>query len=296
MKVFVTGATGFVGSAVVHELLQNGHQVIGLARNEKAATKLTQIGATTILGDLENIESLKNGATTADAIIHTGFIHDFTRFQEVGLIDCRAITTMGSAIEGTDKPFIITSASDLIQSDKPVVENDKPLAFNNPRMSEEAADLLTLKGVRMGIVRLPTTVHGDGDHGFILSLIDIAREKGVSAFIGDGNNLWPAVNRLDAAKLFRLAIEHPFAAGARFHAVAESGIPFKNIADSIAAKLSISTTSLGEEDAGIHFGWLKQFVESNNRVSSDYTQQFLDWTPTNKDLLGDIETGTYFNI
>jgi len=296
MKVFVTGATGFVGTAVVQELLANGHQVLGLARSEESANKLIAAGAEVHRGDLNNFESLKSGAELSDAVIHLGFVHDFTRFEEMCQLDGKVIETIGASLLGTDKPFLITSGTALFSKDG--VTTEKELSVNNPHpriATENAADAVAAKGVKVAVIRLAPSVHGKGDIiGFVPTSIHIAREKGVSAFINEGNNFWPAVHRLDAAKLYQLALEKPFESGTRYHAVAEQGIPFKNIATFIAEKLKVPVVSLTNNEAAEHFGWFAHFAKLNNLTSSEETKATLDWNPQHPTLEEDLQENVYF--
>ncbi|MFW0714822.1 SDR family oxidoreductase [Pedobacter sp. N23S346] len=296
MKVFVTGATGFVGSAVVKELITAGHQVLGLARNETAEKALLLVGAEVHKGDLEDLESLRKGANAADGIIHTGFIHDFTRFKAVCEIDRVAIETIGNEITGTDKPFIVTSGT-LIVSPGQLATEDKLPDYNgqNPRIaSEKAVDALAAKNVRISVVRLSPSVHGEGDlHGFIPMLIDIARQKGSSAYIEDGANQWTAVHRLDAAVLFRLALEQA-RPGARFHGVAEESITFKSIAEAIGKQLNLPIVSKSKDEVAAHFGWFEHFASINGPASGKLTRQHLHWEPQYSGLIQDLEQGIYF--
>lgn len=294
MKVFITGATGFVGSAVVKELIAAGHQVLGLARSEASAAKLIAAGAEVHRGDLEDLSSLQSGAAAADGVIHTGFIHDFSRFAEVCEVDKLAIETIGKVLEGTDKPFLVTSGSALVRPGTLATE-DMESPFNPawPRASEQAADAATALGVRTSVVRLSPSVHGEGDlQGFVPLLIQLAREKGVSAYIGEGNNRWNAVHRLDAAHLYRLALEHP-GPGARYHAVAEESIPFKSIAEAIGKSLNIPVVSVPAEEAEQHFNWFTGFASADCPASSKLTIERLNWKPTQHTLLEDIANGVY---
>lgn len=298
MRVFVTGATGFIGSAVVKELINAGHQVLGLARSDASASQLMAAGAEVHRGDLEDVESLKSGAAATDGVIHTGFIHDFSRFKEVCETDRRAIEAIGSALAGTNRPFIVTSGTALVAQGRLAVESDMPHAGHNPRIaSEEAADAVAAMGVRVAVVRLPPSVHGEGDHGFVPILINTAREKGVSAYKGDGTNRWPAVHRFDAARLFRLALEHGAAVGGtRFHGVAEEGVAFKEIAQIIGKRLNLPVESKSAEEAAIHFDWFAHFAGIDNPVSSKQTQEQLGWKPVQPGLITDIDHESYFTV
>ena len=297
MRVFVTGATGFVGSAIVKELISNGHQVLGLARSDAAADLLTAAGAEVHRGDLENLESLRSGAAAADGVIHTGFIHDFARFQEVCEVDRLAIATIGDVLAGSDKPFIVTSGTALVSPGSLATEDILPPAHPTgfPRVSEQAADAVAALGVRTSIIRLSPSVHSDADrHGFVPILISIAREKGVSAYIGEGNNRWNAVHQLDAAHLYTLALENNAIAKTRFHAVAEEGIAFKAIAEAIGKGLNIPVVSKSAEEADEHFGWFSRFAAIDCPASSKKTQETLNWHPSHHTLLADLESGSYF--
>ena len=290
MKVFVTGATGFVGTAVVQELLANGHEVLGLARSEESANKLIAAGAEAHRGDLNDFESLKSGAFASDAVIHLGFVHDFSRFAEMCELDGKVIETIGEALLETDKPFLITSGTALFSKDGLTIETDRSVNPHPRIATENAADAVAAKGVKVAVIRLSPSVHGKGDViGFVPTLIRIAKEKGKSAVINDGHNFWPAVHKLDAAKLYRLALEKPFESGTRYHAVAEQGIPFKDIAGFIAERLEVPVVSLTNDEAAEHFGWFAHFASLNNLTSSEETKSVLGWNPEHPTLLDDMD-------
>lgn len=294
MRVFVTGATGFIGTAIVQELINAGHQVLGLARSDASAQKLIDAGAEVHRGDLEDLDSLRSGAGQADGVIHAGFIHDFTRFAEVCEVDKLAIETIGEVLAGSDRPFIVTSGTALVSPGKLATEDIIP-AFNPawPRASEQTADALAAKGVRAAAVRLSPSVHGDDDkHGFIPILVNIARQKGFSAYIGEGQNHWNAVHRLDAAYLFRLALENA-SPKTRYHASAEEAITVRSIAEAIGKQLGLPVQSVTPEASAEHFGWFAHMAAIDCPSSSSWTQEHLNWHPTHATLLTDIENGVY---
>lgn len=296
MRIFVTGATGFVGSAIVGELIANGHQVIGLVRSAAGADALTALGAQPHPGALEDLDALARGAERADAVVHTAFNHDFSRFAENCELDRRAIERLGLALEGSDRPLLVASGLAALVQGRPVVETDPGRAASPayPRASEETAAALALRGVRAGVVRLPPSVHGRGDHGFVPYLIETARRTGVSAFIGEGRNGWSAIHRHDAARLFRLAIEHGGAEGP-YHAISEEGLAFRDIAAAIAQGLDVPLVSIAPDDAAAHFGWMAGFAAMNLRGSSAHTRLLLGWEPERPGLLADMTAVGYFD-
>ncbi len=294
MRVFVTGATGFVGSAVVQELLGAGHQVQGLARSDASASSLAALGIDVVRGSLDDLDSLKAGASAADGVIHCGFNHDFTRFAENCVVDEHAIAAMAGVLAGSEKPLIVTSGTGLVARGVMVDEDMLPPDTSpNPRRSEQAAMAAHAGGVNASVVRLPPSVHGQGDHGFVPILIGMAREKGRAVYAGEGLNTWPAVHRLDAAKVYRLVLESgSAAAGRRFHAVDEEGIAFRDIATAIGKGLNLPAASA--EEAAEYFGWFAHFAAMDNRVSSRMTRESLGWAPSQPGLLQDLSDPGYF--
>jgi nucleoside-diphosphate-sugar epimerase len=302
MRVFVTGASGHIGSAVVPELLSNGHEVVGLARSDASAAVLVAAGAEVHRGDLEDLASLTAAASSTDGVIHLAFNHGWMRsgdFMGAINLDLEAVKAIGEALTGTDKPFVGTGGTMLLGlsgiNDRPGTEEDVIEA--GPRVdTENALIALAGAGVRSSQVRLPPVVHSDLDlHGFTPTLIGIARDKGVAAYIGDGSNRWPAGHTRDAARLYRLALEHA-PAGTRLHATAEEGVPFREIAEAIGRSLGIPSASVAAEDAAEHFGFLSPFVGVDNPVSSAITRRLLGWDPTHPGLIADIDAGHYFDL
>jgi len=294
MRVFLTGATGFIGSALVPELINAGHQVLGLARSDAGAQALAAAGAQVQRGDLEDLESLRSGASQSDAVIHTAFIHDFSKFVENCEIDRRAIEALGAALEGSKRPLLVTSGLGLLVRGRTATEDDMPPPPNPatyPRASEAAGDALLARGVNVSVVRLPQ-VHNTVKQGLVSYSIAVARQKGVSAYLGDGLNRWAAAHVLDTARLYRLALEKA-ERGARYHAVAEEGVSARDIAEAIGRGLKIPTVSLTPEEAAGHFGWLAMFAGLDIVASSAQTQERLGWRPVGPGLIADLEQMRY---
>jgi len=293
MRVFVTGASGWIGSAVVPELTGAGHQVLGLARSDSSAAAIAATGAEVLRGDLDDLAALRAGAAGCDGVIHLAFIHDFTDFEASVGADRRAIETMGAALEGSGKPLVIASGTPAVPGHV-ATERDDP-APGSPvagRAANARAALgMAARGVRSSVVGLPRTVHGDGDrHGFIARLVAIARDKGVAGYVGDGSSRWPAVHVLDAAHLFRLAVEQA-PAGSRLHAVGDEGVPIRDIAEVIGRHLNLPTASVPAED----FGWLGQILAVDQPASSALTRELLGWHPVHPGLIEDMDKGHYFS-
>jgi len=290
MHVFVTGATGWVGSAVVADLIAAGHKVTGLARSPDKAPALAAAGATVLAGTVDDLDILRTAASAADAVIHTAFNHDFSKFAENAAQDQRAIETLGAALEGSDRPLLVTSGFARLAPGRTATEADIPDTHPSyPRRSEETARTLAARGVHAASIRLAPSVHGLGDHGFVPILIGIARQTGVSAYIGDGQNRWPGVHRLDAARLYRLALEHG-APDPVYHAAADEGVPFKAIAEVIGRRLGLPVESREAE----HFGWFGAFAGGDMPVSSAQTRARLGWAPSGPDLLTDLDQPGYY--
>jgi nucleoside-diphosphate-sugar epimerase len=305
MRIFVTGASGWIGSAVVPELIGAGHQVVGLARSDASAAALTAAGAAVQHGTLDDLDVLRTAAAASEAVIHLAFKHDLAfsgDFQGAADADTRAIETFGDALAGSDRPFVIASgvlgfAPGHVSTELDGHGNDAAGAalpagprtrLSNAEMTLSSAS----RGVRSSVMRLAPTVHGDGDTGFVATLVDIARAKGVSGYIGDGSNRWPAVHRFDAARLFRLALEAP--AGSTLHAIADEGVPIRDIAEVIGRHLELPVVSVAPDDAAEHFTWLAGFLAADSPASSALTRELLGWQPTHPGLIEDLDEGHYF--
>ncbi|HTP69892.1 MAG TPA: SDR family oxidoreductase [Dongiaceae bacterium] len=293
MRVFVTGASGFIGSAIVHELLDAGHEVLGLARSDASAASVAAAGAKVHHGSLEDLESLRSGAAASDGVIHTAFIHDFNNYATAAEKDRRAIETLGETLAGSKRPFVVTSGTLLIQRKGPLATEQDTAIPTFPRKSEDAAGALAERGVHVSVLRLPPSVHGDGDHGFVPMLIKIAQEKHASAYIGSGHNRWPGVHRLDAARLYRLALEKS-AARATYHAIGDEGVAFRELAGVMGRHLNVPVVSKSTEEAAEHFGWMALFVGIDGPASCAQTREELGWRPVEAGLLEDLDKGKYF--
>lgn len=293
MRVFVTGATGFVGQAVVRELIAAGHGVLGLARGDAAADTLARLGVDVHRGDLSDPEGLAAAARASDGVIHTAFIHDFNNFAHSVETDRIVVEALAATLEGSGKPLVITSGTALLPPGRLATEEDDPPPGAPRSLSEIAVLAASQRGVRGSIVRLAPSVHDAGDHGFVPRLIEIARRTGVAAYIGDGANRWPAVQRLDAARLYRLAVEKA-PPGTRLHGIGEEGIPMREIAETIGRGLGVPVRGITIEEAQAHFEWLAHFVAIDNPTSSEWTRHTLNWQPQGKGLLADMRESGYF--
>lgn len=305
MRVFMTGASGWIGSAVVPELIDAGHQVVGLARSDGSAEALAAAGAGVLRGELDDLDILRDAAAEADGVVHLAFKHDIAfsgRFQDAATADRRAVETFGEALVGSGKPFVIASgtlglAPGRVATEEDGQSRDWPVPFDAAR-ARLATALMTIgfasRDVRSSVVRFPPTVHGEGDHGFMAALVGIARDKGVSGYIGDGANRWPAVHRADAAHLVRLALESA-PAGSTLHAVGEEGVPIRDVADAIGRRLGLPVASVSAEDADAHFAWLGGLVGVDGPASSALTRAAFGWQPTHPGLIEDLDKGHYFD-
>ncbi len=304
MRVFVTGASGWIGSAVVPELLGAGHQVVGLARSDASAAALSAAGAEVQHGTLDDLETLRDAAGGCDGVIHLAFKHEIAfsgDFQGAADADRRAIETFGEALAGTDRPLVIASGTLGLAPGRVASERDGRERAEQPPISGHATRMdnaqLTLafasRGIRSSVLRLPPTVHGDGDNGFMAAIVAIAREKRVAGYVGDGSNRWPATHRLDVAQLFRLALEQA-PAGSVLHGIAEQGVPIRDVAEVIGRQLEVPVQSISENDAGEHFGWLAGFIGLDSPASSELTRELMGWQPTHPGLIDDLEHDYYF--
>ena len=294
MRVFITGANGWIGSAIVHELVQAGHSVVGLVRSAEKALALTAAGGQALIGSLGDLDVLRRGASDADGVIHTAFGLDFSKIDELAAEDTRAIETFGMVFAGSDRPIVVTSGVFLTPPGEVFQEAARPgLVPGFPRASEQTAFALAARGLRACVVRNPRSVHGPGEtHGFVPMLATVARDKGFSAYVGDGGNLWPSVHRFDAARVFCLAVERG-TRGAAYHAIAEEGVPFRRIAEAIGRQLGLPAKSLTPKEAEAHFGGLAMWVAGNGPAASAWTRQALGWTPREGGIIQDIERADY---
>jgi nucleoside-diphosphate-sugar epimerase len=296
MRIFVTGATGFIGTPTVKELISAGHKVLGMARSDAGAKSLASLGADVHRGSLEDLDSLRKGATTSDAVIHLGFLHDFSKFKENCEIDKQAIEALGSVLAGSDRPLIVTSGTAGLATPGQVATEETivPADFPFPRVSEQTALALVAKGVNASVMRLPQ-VHNTIRQGLVTYLIAVAREKGVSAYVEEGRNRWAAAHVLDVAKLYRLALEK-HEAGAKYHAVAEEGVAMRDIAEVIGKGLKVPVESLSTDEARAHFGFLSMFASHDLRASSAQTRKKLGWNPTGPGLIADLDRVRYSEV
>lgn len=287
MKVFVTGASGFIGYAIVKELLSAGHEVTGLARSDESARIITGLGAKAINGSLEDMEALQRGAAASDGVIHTAFIHDFPQYLKAAETDKAAIEALGDVLKGTNKPIVVTGGIlGLPTTNAVITETDA--APGTPRASEVTAIALAKNGVNASVIRLPPSVHDKGDKGFIPFIITTARNKGRSAYIADGENRWPEVHRLDAALLFRLALEKAIK-GSRYNAFDDEGIPVRKLAEVISISLNLPLISISADKAAEHFGWMARFIAFDSPATNYTTQEILGWKPKRIGLIADME-------
>ena len=305
MRVFVTGASGWVGSAVVPELIDAGHQVTGLARSQASAAALTDAGAEVVRGTIDDLDTLRSAAAASDGIIHLAFMHDLAfsgGFEAAAEADRRAVETFGEVLAGSGRPLVIASGTLGLALGRVATERDglgpAPAEIGRgPQIRRDTARLtvsLADRGIRSAVLRLPPTVHGDGDHGFMATLVKVDTDQGVSGYIGDGSNRWPAVHRFDAAHLFRLAVENA-PAGSTLHAIADEGVPMRAVAEVIGRHLGLPLASVAPGDAAAHFGWLGAFLALDSPASSELTRELMGWQPAQHGLLDDLDKGHYFH-
>jgi nucleoside-diphosphate-sugar epimerase len=296
MRVFVTGASGWIGSAVVSELIESGHEVAGLARSDASADAVQAAGAEVVRGSLDDLDVLSAAAAAADGVIHTAYIHDFSDMEGAAQADRRAIGAFGAALEGSGRPLVLTTGTGVLRPGHPVTEDERhdPSTPGHPRRENETVALgLADRGVRVSIIRPAPSVHGNGDHGFVARLVAIARDQGASGYVGDGTNRWAAVHRLDTARLYRLALEQA-PGGSVFHAVGEEGVATRDIAEVIGRHLNVPSVSIDPDKATDHFGWLGAFFSWDAPASNALTRERLGWEPTHQGLIADLEEGFYF--
>ena len=294
----MTGAAGFISGYLVLELLGAGHDVVGLARSDSSAQSLAAAGAEVHRGDLDDLDSLRAGAEASDGVVHLAYVHDFSKFEDNARVDQRAIEAIGEVLADSDLPLVIANGTLMLTADgRPATEEDKgdPAARFGRRLNEQVLLGLADRGIRSASLRLPPTVHGNGDRGFIPMIIGVARERGVSAYVGDGSNRWPAVHRLDAGPLFRLALEQA-PAGTVLHGVGEEGVPVREIAEVIGRHLDLPVVSVSAEQAPKHFGFLGAFIGADSPASSALTRARFGWQPAQPGLIEDLEQGHYFEV
>ena len=294
MRVFLTGANGWIGSIIARDLVAAGHAVVGLVRSKEKGEALAAAGVTPLLGDLGDLDAIRKGAREADGLVHTAFGVDFSRIKEMAQEEVRAIETFGEVFAGSDRPIIVTGGVGLLPSGRIFTEDERPPIIPEfPRASEQTAFALAGRGLRTMVVRNPRSVHGPGEtHGFVPMLAAVAREKGVSAWVGDGANLWPSVHRLDAARVYTLALERGVG-GEAYHAIAEEGTPYRLIAEAIGRQLGVPARSLSPQEAQAHFGPLAMWVAGNGPASSAATREALGWAPREVGIIADIERPDY---
>lgn len=308
MRIFITGASGWIGSAVVADLIAHGHEPLGLARSDAAAAKLTALGAQVHEGSLDDLDSLASAARDCDGVIHLAFKHDIAfsgDFLAAANADRRAVETFADALEGSNNPLVIASGTLGYALGRPITEHDghdapssNEMSLNGPELRGATAEFtlaLASRAIRSSVVRLPPTNHGKGDNGFMATLVAIARDKGVAGYVGDGSNRWPAVHRLDSARLFRLAVESAPPAST-LHAVGEEGVTIREVAEVIARHLNVPTASIEPDDVESHFTWLAHFIGADRPASSDFTRELMKWEPTQVGLIADLDQGHYFEV